>query len=103
MYARMVKGHVKPGKFELATRLLEKDVIPLLKRQEGFRDEITFFDKDHKEGFAISFWDNEKALQNYERKVYPEVRQRMADAFEELPIGKDFEVANSTWYKIHAA
>ena len=103
MYARMVKGHVKPGKYELATRLLENDVIPLLKRQEGFRDEITFFDRDQREGFAISFWENKKALDNYERKVYPEVRTRMADAFEELPIGKDFEVANSTWYKIHAA
>jgi hypothetical protein len=38
MYARLVKGHFKPGKFDLATRQLEDDVIPLLKKQQGFRD-----------------------------------------------------------------
>ena len=103
MFARMVKGQVKPGKFELATKLLENDVIPLLKKQEGFRDEISFFDKDHKEGFAISFWDKKFDLDNYETKIYPEVKARMADAFVDPPKVESFEVSNSTWYQIHAS
>jgi hypothetical protein len=31
------------------------------------------------------------------------VHEKMAEAFETLPIAHDFEVSNSTWYKIHAA
>ena len=40
MYARMVKGQFKPDKFDFVTRTLEKDVIPLLRKQHGFKDEL---------------------------------------------------------------
>jgi hypothetical protein len=103
MYARMVKGQFKPDKFDFVTRTLEKDVIPLLKQQKGFRDELSFFAKDMKEGYAISFWDDKKDLEKYVRDVYPKVHEKMAEAFEIQPTAHDFEVANSTWYKIHAA
>jgi hypothetical protein len=103
MYARMVKGQFKPDKFDFVTNMLEKDVIPLLKKQHGFRDELSFFAKDMKEGYAISFWDDKKDLEMYARDVYPKVHEKLADAFVTQPIAQDFEVANSTWYKIHAA
>ena len=102
MFARMVKGHIKPGKLDDATRLLENDVIPLLKQQHGFRDEITFFTEGLDEGFAISFWDSKDDLEKYERDVYPRVREKMVDLFEDLPIARNFEISNSTWYHIHA-
>lgn len=102
MYARLVKGHFKPGKFDLATRQLEDDVIPLLKKQQGFRDEISFFNEDNKEGFAISFWDTKADLETYTRDVYPQVRDKMVDFLEDKPIARNFEVSNSTWYDIHA-
>jgi len=103
MYARMVKGHFKPDKFEFVKNTLEKDVIPLLKKQKGFRDELSFFDESLKEGYAISFWDSKADLELYERDIYPTVHQKMADAFVGKPVANEFEVTNSTWYKIHAA
>lgn len=103
MYARLVKGHIKPEKFDLATQVLENDVIPILKNQKGFRDELSFFNRELKEGFAISFWDNEEDMIRYEREVYPEVRDKMAQTFEGLPETQNFEIGNSTWYRIHAA
>jgi hypothetical protein len=99
----MVKGQFKPDKFDFVTSTLEKEVIPLLKKQKGFRDEVSFFAKDMKEGYAISFWDNKTDLEKYEREVYPKVHEKMADAYVTQPITHDFEIANSTWYKIHAA
>ncbi len=44
MCARLVTTHMKPGRFDKATDRLAKDVIPLLKKQAGFRDELSFFD-----------------------------------------------------------
>jgi heme-degrading monooxygenase HmoA len=98
----MVKGHIKPGKLESATRLLEKDVIPLLKKQHGFRDEVSCFGEGADEGFAISFWDSKADLDRYEREVYPQVRDKMRDLFQDQPITHSYEVNNSTWYHIHA-
>ena len=103
MYARMVKGQFKPDKFDFVTRTLEKDVIPLLKKQHGFKDELSFFDRNLKEGYAISFWDNKADLEKYERDIYPKVHEKMAEAFVSNPTAHDFEISNSTWYKIHAA
>lgn len=102
MYARLVKGQMRPGKYEPATRMLEKEVIPLLQKQQGFRDELAIFNEDIDEGFAISFWDNKADLDNYTRDVYPKVRNKMAEFFEDQPLARNFEVANSTWYHIHA-
>jgi heme-degrading monooxygenase HmoA len=103
MYARMVSGQFKPEQREFLTNTLEKDVIPLLKKQHGFRDEVSFLAADKKELNAISFWDSKADLEKYDREVYPEIRDKMAKAFLKQPQTHEFEVSNSTWYKIHAA
>lgn len=102
MYARLVEGNFKPGKYDFATKTLEKEVIPLLRKQPGFRDEISFFNQDLGRGYAISFWENKADLEHYAREVYPKVREKMAEAYVDLPMVKEFEVSNSTWHKIHA-
>ena len=102
MYARLVTTHLKPGKFELATRKFEEKIIPMLKTQKGFRDEVSFFDKEKNESLAISFWDAEADLRVYEKEAYPEMVKVLSDTFEGTPEVRRFEVANATFYKIHA-
>ena len=41
MYARLVSGPMKFGNFNLATKTLESEVIPLLRKQRGFKDELS--------------------------------------------------------------
>jgi len=41
MFAGKVSMHLKGGVPEF-TQTLEREVLPLLRKQEGFRDEITF-------------------------------------------------------------
>ena len=103
MYARLVTSHLKPGKFDLATRRIEEKVIPTLRKQKGFRDEISFYDKDSNESIAISFWDTEADVRKYEKDIYPEMVKSLSETFEEAPKVKHFEVANATFYKIHTS
>jgi hypothetical protein len=42
MFARRVLMHLKPNSAAEFTQRLEKEVIPLLRKQKGFQDEITF-------------------------------------------------------------
>jgi hypothetical protein len=41
MFARKVSMHLK-GSVPEFTQTLEREVLPLLRKQKGFRDEITF-------------------------------------------------------------
>lgn len=102
MYARLVTSHLKPGSFDLATRKFEEKIIPMLRKQKGFRDEVSFFDKDKNESMAISFWDAEADLRLYEKEVYPKVVKELSDTIEGTPLVRRFEVANATFYKLHA-
>lgn len=102
MFVRQVTAHFKPDKFDLFNQRLENDVIPLLKKQSGFRDELTFFDKDNDEAIAMSFWDSKQDADNYQRNIYPQVLKKMEKAIEGTPEIRLYEVNNATWYDIHA-
>ena len=102
MFIRQVKAHFKPEKFDLFKKRLEKEVIPMLQSQKGFRDELSFFDKDKDEAIAMSFWDTKEYAEKYARDLYPTVHKKMEDVLEDTPQVRSFEVANSTCYDIHA-
>ena len=102
MFVRQVTAHFQPGKSDLFNQRLEKDVVPLLEKQPGFRDELSFFDKENDEAIAMSFWDTQKDAENYHRDIYPQVSKKMEDAIIGTPEVRTFEVNNSTWYDIHA-
>ena len=102
MFARLVTTHLKPGKFDLVTRRFEEKVIPTLRKQPGFCDEVSFFDADRGESVAISFWNTEADERKYDKELYPEILKTLSDTFEGIPEVRRFEVANSTMYKIHA-
>ncbi len=102
MYVRQVTAHIKPGKFDLLNKRLEKDVIPLLQKQSGFRDELTFIDKAKDEACTMSFWDRKQDADMYARDLYPSIHKKMEDVLADTPQVRTFEIANSTWYDIHA-
>ena len=102
MFVRQVKAHFKPEKFDMFNKRFEKEVIPMLKKQAGFRDELTFFDKDKDEVYSMSFWDTKQNADMYARDLYPSIHRKMEDTLEDKPQIRSFEVANSTCYDIHA-
>ena len=65
MYARNVSMHLKANTAGVFTQTLEKDVLPLLRKQNGFKDEISFIAPDRSEAVAISLWDRKEDADNY--------------------------------------
>ena len=45
MYARNVSINLKPNSASEFTQTFEKDILPLLRKQNGFKDEITFLSR----------------------------------------------------------
>jgi hypothetical protein len=103
MFARRVYMHLKPNSVAEFTQRLEKDILPLLRKQKGFQDEITFVGQSGREAFAISLWDKAEDAETYNRGTYPEVTKFLAAIVERTPQVETFEVANSTFHKIAAA
>ncbi len=102
MYARNVTLHLKANTAPEFTRTLETDVLPLLRKQNGFKDEITFVAPDGAEAIAISLWDRKENAEAYGRDTYPEVLKSLAKVIEGTPQVLNYEVANSTCHKIAA-
>lgn len=103
MFARRVYMHLRPNSVPEFTQRLEKDVLPLLRKQKGFQDEITFVGQNGAEAFAISLWDKAESAEAYNRGTYPEVAKILASVVEGAPQVETFDVANSTFHKIAAA
>jgi heme-degrading monooxygenase HmoA len=102
MFARNVTLHLKADKANEFTRTLEADVLPMLKRQAGFKDEITFVASDRDEAVAISLWDKKESADAYSRETYPAILQKLERVVEGTPKVMSYEVANSTFHKISA-
>jgi heme-degrading monooxygenase HmoA len=103
MFARRIYMHLKPNGVAEFTQRLEKDVLPLLRKQKGFQDEITFVGQGGTEAFAISLWDKAENAEAYNRGTYPEVTKILATVVEGVPQVETYDVANSTFHKIAAA
>ena len=103
MFARRVYMHLKPDSVAEFTQKLEMEVIPLLRKQKGFQDEITFVGQSGTEAFAISLWDKAENAEVYNRRTYPEVTKILATVVEVVPQVETYDVANSTFHRIAAA
>jgi len=103
MYARRVSLKLKPNSTAEFTQRLEKEVIPMLRKQKGFRDEITFVVPAGTEAFGVSLWDNKENADAYNRGPYAEVTKILAKLVDGTPRLETYEVSNSTFHKIGAA
>jgi hypothetical protein len=102
MFARNVSFHLKSNMLSDYTRTFDKDILPLLRRQNGFKDEITFSGPGGIDVTAISLWDNKASAEAYNTTTYPEVLKTMARLIEGTPKVQTSEVVNSTFHKVAA-
>jgi heme-degrading monooxygenase HmoA len=77
-------------------KVIEKEVLPLLRRQKGFLDELILLSPNKTEVVAISLWENKEFAETYNREFYPEVVKIINKYVEGLPVVKTFEVEYAT-------
>ncbi|HTV57874.1 MAG TPA: hypothetical protein VMJ93_03295 [Verrucomicrobiae bacterium] len=96
MYARRLTMQLKPNSAGEFTKTVESQVIPTLRKQKGFRDEIVFVGPNSNEAFAISLWDAKENAEAYNRDSYPEIARTLARVLEGTPQIHTYEVVSST-------
>jgi heme-degrading monooxygenase HmoA len=100
MFARKVSMQLKPGSAAEFKQKIEREVIPVLRKQKGFLDEITFLYPNQKEVHAFSLWDTAENAEAYNRVTYPEVTKVLASVAQGTPRVQTYEVLNSTFHKL---
>jgi hypothetical protein len=87
---------VKQNMLPKFPEVIENEILPLLRRQKGFLEEIILTAPNKTELVAISLWENKEFAENYNREFYPEVVKIVNKYVDGLPIVKTFEVEYAT-------
>ena len=103
MFARNVSIHLKSNMLSDYTRTFENDVLPLLRKQKGFRDEITLSNPSSLDAIAISLWETRADAEAYNTSTYPEVLKTLSRMIDGTPKVQTFEAVTSTFQKVAVA
>jgi heme-degrading monooxygenase HmoA len=102
MFARNVSLRLKPNTLSEFTRTFDKEVIPMLRKQKGFQDEIAFATPGGLDVVAISLWDTKEHAEAYNTTAYPEVLKILDKVLEGTPKVRVSDVISSTIHKTAA-
>jgi|SRR5439155_18206284 len=96
MYARSVSFHLKPGKAAEFTRILDDNVLPILRGQKGFQDEIALVAPGGAEAVGISVWNLKENADAYAAGAYAGVVKALERVVEGTPQVHTYEITSST-------
>jgi heme-degrading monooxygenase HmoA len=99
MFVRNVSIRLKPNTLSEFTRIFEKEVIPMLRKQSGFRDEIAFAVPGELDVVAISLWDTKEYAEAYKTAGYPDVLKILDKVLDGNPKVQVSDVISSTIHK----
>jgi heme-degrading monooxygenase HmoA len=103
MFARNVSFHLKSNMLSDYTRTLENEILPLLRKQKGFKDEITLSNPGSQDATVISLWENKANAEAYNTNTYPEVLRTLGRFIEGTPKVQTFEAVTSSFHNVPVA
>ncbi len=103
MYARNVTFRIKANMQSDFTHTFESQILPLLQKQKGFKEEITLCNPGSQDAVSISLWEHKSSADDYNTRTYPEVLKALAKVIDGTPRVQTFETVVSTFHSVHAA
>jgi heme-degrading monooxygenase HmoA len=103
MFARNISIVLKPNTLIDFTKTFENDVLPMLRKQSGFRDEILLASDDSRNVTAVSLWDTKEQSETYVSTTYPAVLKALDKFLDSPPKVRVANVIHSTSHKLTAA
>jgi hypothetical protein len=103
MFVRKLSFHLKPNMLTQFTSTMEKQIIPVLRKQQGFKDEIAFAIPGSSDVLVISLWDSQKDAETYARNMYNDVLRMLASTIDGTPKLETADVVHSTFSDIRVS
>jgi heme-degrading monooxygenase HmoA len=103
MFARQISLRLKSNMVSDYTHTFESEILPLLRKQKGFKDEITLSNPNNTDVVAISLWESKADVEAYNTNTFPNVLNIAKGMIEGTPTVQTFEVVTSTFHKVPVA
>jgi hypothetical protein len=82
------------------TRVFANGILPLLRKQKGFKDEITMCSSGSVDAICISLWENKTDADYYETNTYPEVLRTLVNVIDGKPRVLTYDKVVSTFHVV---
>jgi quinol monooxygenase YgiN len=103
MFTRVVEMTSKSGKSKELANTINDKVVPILRKQRGFVDEIVLVsDAERDRILGLSFWNSKEDADRYHQEQFKTVRETLQPLLETEPNIRTFDVHTSTTHKIAA-
>jgi hypothetical protein len=97
MFARTVDLVSSRGKTKILNETIHNKLLPILRVQPGFVDEIVLESDVEPDRFlTLSFWKTREQAELYNQETYPAVKEVLLASLETDPVVRTFNVASST-------
>lgn len=93
-FARNVHFQIKNGKEKEFTRVFENEVLPMLRKESGFQEELTLVNANR--AIGISLWEDRNSAERYQSATYPQILDKLSPVIEGTPKVETYEVAATT-------
>ena len=96
MYARNVSFRLKSNMQSDYVKTFEDQVLPLLRKQKGFKEAFTLSNPNSQDAVTISLWESKSNADDYSTHSYPEVLKTLGKVIDGTPRVHTFETVMST-------
>lgn len=87
--ARSVRFDIATDKNEQFQTLFKNEILPTLKKQDGFKDELLLVKDQHV--LAISVWNDMDSARKYETATYPQLDRKLRPVMSGNPTVETFK------------
>ncbi len=100
MYMLLIEGELKPGKKDEFLKAWSSQIMPLLKKQDGFIDEFLTFEEGTQMGCGLAFWSSREQAEHYQREVFPQAKNFVQYLMHGHPKIRCFEIGAAESLKV---
>ena len=97
MFIRIVDFVSMPGKAKTLSETIQNKLLPVLRVQPGFVDEIVLeSDVEPNRVLTVTSWKTREQAESYNQETYPAVKEVLLASLEVDPVVRTFNVASSS-------
>ena len=100
MFARSIHMKLKPKSALTFSRLYNRQVLPVLREQPGFKDGMTLISGERAEAIVLSFWDRRSSADAFAKSAYAGLIADLDGVLASPPQVSTMVLSNSTKHQL---
>jgi hypothetical protein len=97
MYARRLTMKLHESDAADFSRVVETEIIPLLRKQPGFRDELVLINPTAAQAETISLWNSQESADTFGKGPYADMLKLIGRFIKDKPQLQGYQVAKTTF------